>query len=195
VAEPPQPVIIPDQTKPPPQQQQAKIEPQPVPQLRPKVPPDQTKPKVKPQPQQQATDFNSLLKNVEKMNTQTADNTDQQQQTPQPPQPQTDQLGAQLSSSELDAVRSQIAGCWYLDPGKKGADSMGLTIGNSPANVSRKASTTLLTALLTRGQTDARLRAVPVRAPARDRPWASRARRPAATGTRRACRARSQRSA
>ena len=130
VAEPPQPIIIPDQTKPPPQQQQAKIEPQPVPQLRPKVPPDQTKPKVKPQPQQQqATDFNSLLKNVEKLNTQTADNTDQQQQqTPQPPQPQTDQLGAQLSSSELDAVRSQIAGCWYLDPGKKGADTMVIEI-------------------------------------------------------------------
>jgi len=124
VAEPPQPIIIPDQSKPPPQQQQAQIEPQPVPQLRPNVPPDQTKPKVKPQPQpQQAMDFNSLLKNVEKMNTQTADNTNQQQ-TPQPPQPQTDQLGAQLSSSELDAVRSQIAGCWYLDPGKKGADTL-----------------------------------------------------------------------
>jgi len=115
-------VIIPDQTKPPPQPQEAQLEPPPVPQLRPIVPPDQTKPKVNPQPQQTA-DFNSLLKNVEKMNTQTAENTDQQQ-TPQPPQPQTDQLGAQLSSSELDAVRSQIAGCWYIDPGKKGADTL-----------------------------------------------------------------------
>jgi hypothetical protein len=122
VAEPPQPVIIPDQSKPPPPQQQAQLEPPPLPQLRPNVPPDQTKPKVKPQPQQ-TMDFNSLLKNVEKMNTQTADNTDQQQ-TPQPPQPQTDQQGAQLSSSELDAVRSQIAGCWYIDPGKKGADTL-----------------------------------------------------------------------
>lgn len=125
VAEPPQPVIIPDQTKPP-QPQEAQLESPPVPQLRPIVPPDQTKPKVKPQPQQTA-DFNSLLKNVEKMNTQTADNTDQQQ-TPQPPQPQTDQLGAQLSSSELDAVRSQIAGCWYIDPGKKGADTLVIEI-------------------------------------------------------------------
>ncbi len=122
VAEPTQPVIIPDQSKPPPPQQQAQLEPPPLPQLRPNVPPDQTKPKVKPQPQQ-TMDFNSLLKNVEKMNTQTADNTDQQQ-TPQPPQPQTDQQGAQLSSSELDAVRSQIAGCWYIDPGKKGADTL-----------------------------------------------------------------------
>ena len=127
VAEPPQPVIIPDQSKPPPPQpQQAQVEPQPVPQLRPNLPPDQTKPKVKPQPQQTA-DFNSLLKNIQKMNTQTADNTDQQQ-TRQPPQPQTDQLGAQLSSSELDAVRSQIAGCWYLDPGKKGADTLVIEI-------------------------------------------------------------------
>ncbi|HXQ41073.1 MAG TPA: cell envelope integrity protein TolA [Candidatus Udaeobacter sp.] len=124
VAEPPQPVIIPDQTKPPPQQQQAKIEPQPVPQLRPKVPPDQTKPKVKPQPQQQATDFNSLLKNVEKMNTQTADNTDQQQ-TPQPPDTSSQApLGERLTSSELDAAKSQMQGCWYIDPGKKGADSI-----------------------------------------------------------------------
>ena len=129
VAEPPQPVIIPDQTKPPPQQQQAKIEPQPLPVLRPKVPPDQTKPKPKPQPQQQQTaDFNSLLKNLEKTNTQTADNTDQQQQTPQPPQPQTTQLGQQLTMSERDALSQQIGGNWLIDPGQKGIEDIQIEI-------------------------------------------------------------------
>lgn len=127
VAEPPQPIIIPDKTQPPPPQpppqQQAQIEQAPVPKLRPKTPPDQTKPKV--QPATQTADFNSLLKNLTQSQpqSQTADITDQTQ----PPQPTPDQsapIGQQLSSSDLDAVRSQIAGCWYLDPGKKGAESM-----------------------------------------------------------------------
>ena len=48
---------------------------------------------------------------------------------PTPPQPQPTQstsapIGEQLTASELDAVKSQVSGCWYLDPGKKGADTM-----------------------------------------------------------------------
>jgi hypothetical protein len=117
---PQEPVPIPDQQPTPPPPQEAKIESPPAPILRPPVP----KP-PKPKPQPKTTDFNALLKNVEQMKTTSTDT--QQPQPDSPPQPDsaTSDLSApQLTMSELDAVRSQIQGCWYIDPGKKGADDM-----------------------------------------------------------------------
>jgi hypothetical protein len=118
---PPAPVPIPDQQPTPPPPQEAKIETPPAPLLRPAnlKPPKPTKPAPPPQ------DFNSLLKNVEKLK---AASTDTQPPQPDaPPQPDTsasDLSAPQMTSSELDAVKSQMRGCWYLDPGKKGADEM-----------------------------------------------------------------------
>ncbi len=119
---PPEPVPIPDQQATPPPPEQAKIETPPAPLLRPAnlKPPKPTKPVQQPQ------DFSSLLKNVEKLKAKAPDI----QQPPQPdapPQPDTsasDLSAPQMTSSELDAVKSQMQGCWYLDPGKKGSDEM-----------------------------------------------------------------------
>jgi outer membrane biosynthesis protein TonB len=122
--------VIPDKTQPPPQE--AKLEPQPPPELRP-TQPDQPKPKPKPvksatqqaKPTNQQADFNSLLKNLTNQQTASAD--------PSPPQPQPDQQqaaaspstqGPPLTASELDAVRSQIESHWNFDPGKKGASDV-----------------------------------------------------------------------
>jgi outer membrane biosynthesis protein TonB len=119
---PPEPVPIPDQQPTPPPLQEAKIETPPAPLLR----PANLKPSKPQKPAQPTPDFNSLLKNVEKMKT-TSPVTQQQPQPDTPPQPDTsasDLSAPQMTSSEIDAVRSQIRGCWYLDPGKKGADDM-----------------------------------------------------------------------
>jgi len=87
--------------------------------LRPPVPPDKPKPQ-KPAASQQS--FDSLLKNVEQMKTSSPD-------TQQPPQPDTqsqpdssvtDLSAPQMTSSEKDAIASQVGANWYLDPGKKG---------------------------------------------------------------------------
>jgi len=118
---PPQPIPIPDQQPTPPPPQEAKIEVPPAPILRPPLP---NKPKP-PKPAQQAQDFNSLLKNVEKLKTASTDTQPPQPDAPPQPDSSASALSApQLTSSELDAVRSQMQGCWYLDPGKKGADEM-----------------------------------------------------------------------
>jgi outer membrane biosynthesis protein TonB len=123
--------VIPDKTQPPPQE--AKLEPQPPPELRPPQP-DQPKPKPKPvktatqqakPATKQAADFNSLLKNLTSQQTASIDQS--------PPQPQPDQQqaaaspstqGPPLTASELDAVRSQIESHWNFDPGKKGASDV-----------------------------------------------------------------------
>ena len=118
----PQPEVIPDklQEKPPPQE--AKVEKPPLPELRP-AQPDKPKPKPEKKPAQQET-FDSLLKNLTQ-NTQTAEASETPPQTlPQPTEASPAPIGQQLTASELDAVRSQIQGCWYIDPGKKGADSL-----------------------------------------------------------------------
>jgi len=119
----PQPELIPDKTQEQPPPQEAKAEAPPLPQLRP-AQPDQPKPKPPKKPAQQA-DFNSLLKNLTNQQTASADQTppDQQQQQ-EPTAAPSAPIGQQLTASELDAVRSQIAGCWYIDPGKKGADTI-----------------------------------------------------------------------
>jgi outer membrane biosynthesis protein TonB len=119
---PPDPIPIPDKQETPPPPDEAKIEPPPAPILR----PANLKPSKPQKPVQQAQDFNSLLKNVEKLKTTTPD-TEQPPQPDTPPQPNTsssDLSAPQMTSSEIDAVRSQISGCWYIDPGKKGADDM-----------------------------------------------------------------------
>jgi hypothetical protein len=119
----PQPEVIPDKTQETPPPQEAQVETPPKPQLR---PPQADKPKPKPDKQQAQApaDFNTLLKNL-------TQNPQAQPPAETPPQPQTQvseataaSIGQQLTSSELDAVRSQIAGCWFLDPGKKGADTI-----------------------------------------------------------------------
>jgi hypothetical protein len=120
----PQPEVIPDKTQEKPPPQEAKIETPPAPELR---PPQVDKPKPKPErkPVQQAAAFNSLLKNLTQAQNQTAEATPTPPETPpEPTQAPSAPIGEQLTSSELDAVKSQVAGCWYLDPGKKGADTM-----------------------------------------------------------------------
>jgi hypothetical protein len=119
----PAPEVIPDKTapdQPPPEEAKADVPP-PPPVLRPPQP-DQPKPKPAKKPAQTA-DFNSLLKNLTNQQ-QTASATDTPPAPPQPDSSSSAAIGQQLTSSELDAVRSQIAGCWYLDPGKKGADTI-----------------------------------------------------------------------
>ncbi len=118
----PAPEVIPDKTapdQPPPEEAKADVPPPPV--LRPPQP-DQPKPKPAKKPAQTA-DFNSLLKNLTNQQ-QTASASDTPPQPPQPDSASSAPIGQQLTASELDAVRSQIAGCWYLDPGKKGADTI-----------------------------------------------------------------------
>jgi hypothetical protein len=115
---PPEPVPIPDQQATPPPPEQAKIETPPAPLLRPAnlKPPKPTK------PVQQAQDFSSLLKNVEKLKAKSPD-TQQPPQPDAPPQPDTpasDLSAPQMTSSEKDAIASQVGSNWYLDPGKKG---------------------------------------------------------------------------
>ena len=121
---PPEPVPIPEQQPTPPPPQEAKLEAPPPPLLRPPVPPDKPKPKPA---QQQTQDFNSLLKNVLKTTPST------QPQPDQPPQPQPDQSasaisGPQLTTSEKDAVASQMRGCWYFDAGAQGVGQMTVDI-------------------------------------------------------------------
>lgn len=119
----PQPVVIPDKTQEQPPPQEAKAEAPPLPELRP-AQPDQPKPKPVNKPAQQA-DFNSLLKNLTtQQQTASVDQTPPQPDQQQPSEAPSAPIGQQLTASELDAVRSQIAGCWYIDPGKKGADTI-----------------------------------------------------------------------
>ncbi len=122
-ATPPEPIPLPtEQPTPPPPPQEAKLEAPPPPQLRPPVPPD--KKPAKPAATQQS--FDSLLKNVEQMKTTAPD-------TQQPPQPDTqaqpdtsvsDLSAPQITSSEKDAISSQMRGCWFFDAGAQGAGQM-----------------------------------------------------------------------
>jgi len=120
-----EPIAIPEKPKPQPPKQEAKVEPTPAPILRPNTP---QKPKPKPQkkpPPPQSTDFSSLLKNLTKQQPQQSDEASIQ---PQPNDSDTASISAlsspQMTASEIDAVRSQIDGCWFLDPGKKGVEQM-----------------------------------------------------------------------
>ena len=120
----PAPEVVPDKSapdQPPPEEAKADVPPPPV--LRPPQPPTPpTKPKPAKKPAQTA-DFNSLLKNLTQQE-QTASASDTPPQPPQPDNSSSAPIGQQLTSSELEAVRSQIGLCWYLDPGKKGADTI-----------------------------------------------------------------------
>ena len=152
---PPEPVPIPDQQQTPPPPQEAKLEAPPPPLLRPPVPPD----KPKKPAQQQTQDFNSLLKNVEQMKT-TSPDTQQQPQPDTPAQPDSSasNLSApQMSSSEKDAIASQVGNNWYLDPGKKGFEDFVVEIRATLAQ-----DGTVLTAVIVdqaRMATDANYRA------------------------------------
>jgi hypothetical protein len=151
---PPEPVPIPDQQPTPPPPQEAKLEAPPPPLLRPPVPPDKPKPKPA-----QAQSFDSLLKNVEQMKTTAPD-------TQQPPQPDTQtqpdtsvsNLSApQMTSSEKDAIASQVGNNWYLDAGKKGFEDFVIEIRATLAQ-----DGTVLTAVIVdqaRMATDANYRA------------------------------------
>jgi hypothetical protein len=119
----PSPEVIPDKSAPDqPPPEEAKADVPPPPELRPPQPPTPPKPKPAKKPAQTA-DFNSLLKNLTNQQ-QTASATDTPPQPPQPDSAPSTPIGQQLTASELDAVQSQIKGCWYLDPGKKGADTI-----------------------------------------------------------------------
>jgi outer membrane biosynthesis protein TonB len=117
-----EPIAIPEKPKPQPPQE-AKVEPPPAPILRPNTP-QKPKPQKKPTPPQTA-DFSSLLKNLTKQQPQPSAEAPIQ---PQPDQPDTASISAlsspQLSMGEIDALRSQISGCWYIDPGHKGGEDM-----------------------------------------------------------------------
>lgn len=120
---PPEPIPLPTEQPTPPPPQEAKLEAPPPPVLRPPVPPDKPKPQ-KPAATQQS--FDSLLKNVEQMKTSSPD-------TQQPPQPDTqsqpdnsvsDLSAPQMTSSEKDAISSQMRGCWFFDAGAQGVGQM-----------------------------------------------------------------------
>jgi outer membrane biosynthesis protein TonB len=121
----PQPEVIPDKTQEQPPPQEAKVETPPLPQLRPPQP-DESKQKPAKKPTQQAADFNTLLKNLTAQQT-----AETGQAPPQPPQenqsaaPQS-AIGPQMTSSELDALRSQISNHWNVDPGRK--DAAGIVV-------------------------------------------------------------------
>jgi len=151
---PPEPVPIPDQQQTPPPPEEAKLEAPPPPLLRPPVPPD----KPKKPAQQQAQDFSSLLKSVEQMKTTTPDTQQQPQPDTPPPDNSASNLSApQMSSSEKDAIASQVGNNWYLDPGKKGFEDFVVEIRATLAQ-----DGTVLTAVIvdqTRMATDANYRA------------------------------------
>jgi len=124
---PPEPIPLPEEQKTPPPPQEAKLEAPPPPVLRPPVPPDKPKPQ---KPAQQAQSFDSLLKNVEQMKTPSPDTPPQPQQDtqPQPDNSVSDLSAPQMSSSEKDAIASQVGNNWYLDPGKKGFEDFTIEI-------------------------------------------------------------------
>jgi hypothetical protein len=118
---PPEPVPIPEQQPTPPPPQEAKIEPPPAPILR----PANLKPPKQPKPAQPTQDFSSVLKNVEKMKTTSPDTQAPQPDTPPQPDTSASTLSApQLTSSEVEAVKSQMVGCWFFDAGKRGVGDM-----------------------------------------------------------------------
>jgi outer membrane biosynthesis protein TonB len=114
---PPPPAPPPPVPTPEPKPQTPKPEPAPP-------PPPQQKPQP-PQPQKKPDDtsFDQLLKNLtNKQQAQTS-----QQQNPGPPQKSSQPiapLGAQLSTSEIDVVKSQIERCWNFPAGARDAKDL-----------------------------------------------------------------------
>ena len=150
---PPQPDLTPPPPPPPPRPVEAPAPPPPPP----KPEPPKPKPEPKPQPQQVAqaepkpdtkkadmAAFDSLLKNLTKTPAQP-----QEEARPQRPQvaaaaPPSSQpkapLGSQLTASEMDLVREQIARCWNINAGARDAKDLVVEIRaavNSDGTVTR----------------------------------------------------------
>jgi hypothetical protein len=129
--EPKPPEPKPEPKPEPPKPEPPKVEPKPEP-PKPKVV-EAPKPKAKPEPpkpdqKQLASDFDALLKNLTRQKTApTPENAEpkaksapaQQRASSQPIAP----LGSQLTASEIDLIKQQIAQCWNVDPGAKDAKS------------------------------------------------------------------------
>ena len=134
---PPQPDVTPPPPPPPPKPVEAQAPPPPPP----KPEPPKPKPEPKPQPEQvaqappkpdtkkaDAQAFDSLLKNLTKtpaLPQQDAKPQRQQVAAAAPPssQPRAP-LGSQLTASELDLVREQIARCWNINAGARDAKDL-----------------------------------------------------------------------
>jgi outer membrane biosynthesis protein TonB len=134
---PPQPDVVPPPPPPPPKPVEAQAPPPPPP----KPEPSKPKPEPKPQPRQVAqaqpkpdtskaetAAFDNLLKNLTKtpaLPQQDAKPQRQQIAAAAPPssQPRAP-LGSQLTASEMDLVREQIARCWNINAGARDAKDL-----------------------------------------------------------------------
>ncbi|HXC29648.1 MAG TPA: hypothetical protein VNV38_16940 [Stellaceae bacterium] len=90
--------------------------------------PTQPQPKANPDKQQDAQAFDSLLKNLEKNPVQPDPNAKPQRTQVAAAAPPSSQprapLGSQLSASEMDLVREQIARCWNINAGARDAKDL-----------------------------------------------------------------------
>jgi hypothetical protein len=90
--------------------------------------PAQPQPKANPDKQQDAQAFDSLLKNLQKNPVQPDPNAKPQRQQVAAAAPPSSQprapLGSQLSASEMDLVREQIARCWNINAGARDAKDL-----------------------------------------------------------------------
>lgn len=127
----PEPVIAPPEPEPlpepePQEAEQAQIEPPPpAPPQKPKPPQLAEKPKKEPEEKPAPErDITSVLKNVEKLAQQSPDAPEPAQE-PSPPQTASQApLGEELSTSERDAIASQIEQCWIVDVGMQGIEEI-----------------------------------------------------------------------
>jgi hypothetical protein len=126
----PEPVVAPEPVPEPEQVAETPPpEPKPVPAQKP-TPPKRKKVVEEPKPEPAASDFTSVLKNVEKLKqTASAEPTPPEPETQTPPQPQPAVNPAdQLSASDIDVIRQQVAGCWIVDPGMRGIEEMAVEV-------------------------------------------------------------------
>ena len=119
---------------PPPPPQQAKVEP-PKPVVKPPPPKPPEPQQAKQQPKQPSA-FDQLLKDLTKRQpTPPQEQAEQKPKVPPPPQPPSPQqqtasrtpasdMNQQLTLSELDAIRSQIAQCWNMPVGARDAQNL-----------------------------------------------------------------------
>lgn len=125
VIAPPEPEPIPE-PEPEPEVEEARPEPPPpTPPKKPEPPKPQVaeKPKEEPTPEPES-DITSVLKNVEKLKEKPADQTAEPADQPVPQTASQAPLGDELSTSERDAIASQIQQCWIVDVGMRGIEDI-----------------------------------------------------------------------
>ncbi len=128
VIAPPEPEPVPEPEPEPEETEEAQVEPPPpAPPQKPKPPQVAEIPKEEPEeePEEEpVSDITSVLKNVEKLK-QKAPDAEQPANEPTPPQAASQApLGDELSTSERDAIASQIQQCWLVDIGMQGIEEI-----------------------------------------------------------------------